>query len=154
MIHMIVQFGNEIPEDKIRALLGPLADSCDIVICSNTTAFRNKETVASTLVHYGVTTIKRCVKPGGAFYVRAPFYPPLSFDVSALLLVLEQTTLPEERTLVCKRHYAQSRGNRILSGAGTVMRTANFVVYCDLVLRRALRVRSRVRSALRICRGM
>jgi hypothetical protein len=154
MIHLIVQFGNESPEDKIRALLGPLADSCNIVICSNTTAYRNEETVAATLVHYGVTTIKRCVKPEGVYYVRAPFYPPLSFDVSDLLLALEQTSLPEERTLVCKRHYAQSRGYRILSGAGIVMRTVNFVVYCDLVLRRALPVRSRVRSALRIFRGM
>jgi len=153
MIHMIVQFSNESPEDKIRALLGPLADSCNIVICSNTTAYRNEETVAATLVHYGVTTIKRCVKPEGVFYVRAPFYPPLSFNVSDLLLALEQTSLPEERTLVCKRHYAQSRGYRILSGAGIVMRTVNFVVYCDIALRRTLRVRSRVRNALRIFRG-
>ena len=153
MIHLIVQFGNERPENKIRALLGPLADSCNIVICSNTTAFQNEETAAATLVHYGVTTIKRCVKPGGVFDVHAPFYPPLPFDVSDLLLALEQTSTPDERTRVCQRHYAQARGYRILSGAGPLMRTVNFVVYCDLVLRRALRVRSRIRNALRIFRG-
>ena len=140
MIHMIVQFGNESPEVKIRALLGPLANSCNIVMCSNPIAFRNEETVAATLVHYGVTIIKRCVKPTGVFHVHAPFYPPLSFDVSDLLLILEQASCPEERTLVCNRHCAQSRGNRILSGTGTVMRTVNFALYCALVLRSALRV--------------
>lgn len=84
MIHMIVQFGDECPEDKIRALLGPLADFCNIIVCSNTIAYRNKEIAAATLVHYGVVIIKikRSVKPGGAFSIRVPFYPPLSVDIS------------------------------------------------------------------------
>lgn len=154
MIHMIVQIGNESPEDKIRALLGPLADSCNILICSNTTAYQNKETVAATSIHYGVTTIKRCVKPGAVFSVRGPFYPPLPFDVSDLLLAAEQTSSPQERALMCKRHFSQSRGYRILSGVGALMRIVNFVVFCDLVLRRALRVRSRARSAVRFLSGM
>ena len=75
------------------------------------------------------------------FSVRAPFYPPLSFDVSDLLLLLEeQTSFPEERTLICKRYYAQSRGSSILSGTGALMRTVNFAVFCALVLRNAWRI--------------
>jgi SAM-dependent methyltransferase len=144
MIHMIVYFGNESPEDRIRALLGPLADFCDIVIFSNPIDFRNDETAAAASVHYGVTTIKRAVKPGGVFYVRAPFGPPLFFDVSDLLFVIEQTSCPEERALACKRHCAQSRRNRVLSGAGTAMRTVSFGAFCAAccaaVLRNALRI--------------
>jgi SAM-dependent methyltransferase len=144
MIHMIVYFGNESPEDRIRALLGPLADFCDIVIFSNPIAFRNDETAAAASVHYGVTTIKRAVKPGGVFYVHAPFGPPFFFDVSDLLFVIEQTSCPEDRALACKRHCAQSRRNRVLSGAGTAMRTVSFVAFCAAccaaVLRNALRI--------------
>jgi SAM-dependent methyltransferase len=140
IIHMIILFGNESHEDKIRALLGPLADLCNIVICSNPIAFRNEHTTAATSVHFGVTSIKRYAKPGGVFYVRTPFRPPLSFDVSDLLLALEQTSCPEERTLVCKRHCAQLRRKKILRGTGTVLRTVSFMVCCALVLRSAFRV--------------
>ncbi|UVT17880.1 MAG: class I SAM-dependent methyltransferase [Nitrospira sp.] len=152
MIHMILQFGNERPEDKTRALLGPLADLCNIVICSNTIAYRNEETQSATSIHYGVTTIKRCVNPREVFSSCGPFYPPLSFDVSDLLLALEQASLPEERTLVCKHYFMQSKGNRVFSGGGALMRIVNFLVYCHLVVRRTLRVRSRIHSALRIFR--
>jgi SAM-dependent methyltransferase len=138
IIHMIILFDNESYEDRIRALLGPLADFCNVLICSNAIAFRNRETAAATSVHFGVTSIKRYVKPGGMFYVRAPFRPPLPFDVSDLLLALEQTSRPEERTLVCKRHYAQSRRNRISGGTGRVIRTVSFMVCCALVLSNAL----------------
>src|SRR6185295_18778283 len=72
IIHMIILFDNESYEDRIRVLLGPLADFCNVLICSNAIAFRNRETAAATSVHFGVTSIKRYVKPGGMFYVRAP----------------------------------------------------------------------------------
>lgn len=114
MIHMIVQFGDERPEDKIRALLGPLADFCNIIICSNTIAYRNKEITSTTLVHYGVVTIKRSVKPGGTFSIRAPFHPPLAFDMSTLLSALEQTSLPEERILIGQSHFERSKKSKIL----------------------------------------
>ena len=137
IIHMIILFGNESPEDKIRALLGPLADLCSVVICSNPITYRNEETAAATSVHFGVTNIKRYAKPGGVFYVRVPVSPPLPFDMSDLFLALEQTSCPEERTSVCKSHSVQSRQNRILRVTGTVMRTVSFTVYCALVLHRA-----------------
>lgn len=150
MIHMTVYFGNESPEDRIRSLLGPLADFCEIVIFSNPIAFRNDETAATASVHYGVTTIKRAVKPGGGFYVHAPFTPPFFFDVSDLLSVVEQTSFPEERVIACERHCARSRRNRVLSGAGTAMRTVSFVAFCAAwcfeVLRNALRIFRGIRA--------
>ncbi len=149
MIHMIVQFGDERPEDKIRALLGPLADFCNIIVCSNTIAYRNKEITSATLVHYGVVTIKRSVKPGGAFSIHAPFHPPLAFDMSTLLSALEQTSLPEERILIGQSHFERPERSQILSGAGARMRIVNFLVYCYVIVRRALPVRSYVRSAWR-----
>lgn len=149
MIHMIVQFGDERPEDKIRALLGPLTDSCNIILCSNTIAYRNKEIESATLVHYGVVTIKRSVNPGGTFSIRAPFHPPLAFDISTLLSTLEHTSLPEERILIGQSHFERSERNKILSGAGARMRIVNFLAYCCIIVRRALPVRSYVRSAWR-----
>lgn len=149
MIHMIVQFGNERPEDKIRALLGPLADSCNIIVCSNTIAYRNKEITSATLVHYGVVTIKRNANPGGTFSIRAPFHPPLAFDMSTLLSTLEQASLPEERTLICQSHFERSTRSKILSGAGARMRFVNFLMYCAIFVWRALLVRSYVRSTWR-----
>lgn len=153
MIHMIVYFGHESPEDRIRVFLGPLADSCDIAIFSNPIAFRNHEIGPVVSVHYGVTTIKRSAKPGRVFGVHAPFGLPFSFDLSDLLSLLEQATCPEERALACKRHCGQARRNRILTGAGTAMRTVSFVVFCAAccaaVLRKALRILrgTRLRSA-------
>jgi len=144
MIHMIVYFVNESPEDRIRLLLGPLADFCDIVIFSNPIAFRNEETAVAVSVHYGVTTIKRTAKPGGVFYVHAPFGPPFSIDVSDLPSVIEQTSGSEERGLACKCYCAQLRRDRVLSGTGTAMRAVSFVVFCAAcgaaVLRDALRI--------------
>ena len=140
IIHMIILFGNESYEDRIRALLGPLADSCNVLICSNPIAFRNEDTAAATSVHFGVTTIKRYAKPGAVLYVHAPFHPPLPFDVSDLLLALEQTSSPNERTLVCERHFARSRRESILLGTGTLIGTVSFTAFCALVLRKALRV--------------
>jgi SAM-dependent methyltransferase len=130
MIHMTVYFGSESPEDRVRSLLGPLANFCDIVIFSNPIDFRNDETAAAASVHFGVTTIKRAVKPGGRYYVQAPFDPPFLLDVSDLLFVLKQTCNPEERALACERHCAQSRRDRVFSGAGTAMRIVSFVAFC------------------------
>ncbi len=111
MIHMIVLFGSETYEDKIRALLGPLSNSCSLVVSSSPIAFRNRHITAASSVHFGVTSIKRYPQPGGVFYAHVPFHPPLPFDVSDLFLALEQTSRPEERALVCKRHYGRSRRN-------------------------------------------
>jgi len=138
IIHMIILFGNESYEGKIRALLGPVSDSCNVVVCSSPIAFRNKETAVATSVHFGVTTIKRCVTPDRVFYVSAPFRSPLPFDVFDLVLALEKTSCPEERKLVCKRYYDRSKRNRISRGTGAAMRTLSFTVCCALVLHSAL----------------
>lgn len=139
IIHMTILFGTETYENKIRALLGSLADFCSVVICSNPIAYRNVHTAAATSVHFGVTSIKRYPKLGGGVYMRAPFRPPLSLDVSDLFSLLEQTSSPEERTRVCQRCYTQPKRSRKLRGNGTAIRMASFVACCGLVLHRALR---------------
>jgi SAM-dependent methyltransferase len=138
IIHMITLFDNESCEDKIRALLGPLADFCDILFCSNPITFRNEHMAGATSVDFGVTSIKRRAKPGGVFCVRVPFRPPLPFDVADLLIALEQTACAEERMLVCKRQFARSRQNRRLRGT-TLIGSVSFALYCALLLRSALR---------------
>jgi SAM-dependent methyltransferase len=143
MIYLFVLFGNESQEAKVRALLGPLAEFCNVLDFSNPIVYRNEHIADATSVHWGVTSIKRNTKPGEVFYVCAPYRPPLPFDVSDLLLALEQTSRSEERTLACERHYAQSRPNRKFHGTGTLLRAVSralcCVVCCDLILRRALR---------------
>ncbi|MGB7435013.1 MAG: methyltransferase [Candidatus Acidiferrum sp.] len=139
IIHMIILFGNERCEDKIRALLGPLADFCNVVICSNPITFRNEHTETARSVDFGVTSIKRCAKPEGAFHIRVPFRPPLPFDVSDLLLALGQASCAEERTLLCKHHFSRSRRNRILRGT-TLIGSVSFALCCALLLRSALPV--------------
>jgi hypothetical protein len=146
MIHMTVLFGDERSEDKVRQLLGPPPDSCDIFICSNPIAFRNREIIGASSVHYGVTTIRRRDGKGDVFSVSAPFYPPVSFDISDLLNILERTSDQRERELLCQKYCARLRATKILSGAGMAMRAANLIACCAVVflfgaswLRRAVR---------------
>jgi methylase of polypeptide subunit release factors len=140
IIHMVVLLGNETYEGKVRALLGRFADFCGVLSCSNPICFPNANTAAATSVHFGVTTIKRYRTPGTAFYLRAPFHTPLLFDVSDLLVALDQASSPEGRALVCERHFAKSRPKRILPATGTLIGAASFAAFCALLLRGAWRV--------------
>lgn len=133
MIHMTVQFGNETIERKVRSLLGPIANSCNILIFSNPIAFRNAETLDATSVRYGVTSVKRCAQGGAVFSLHGPYDPPLPFDISDCFLSLEQATEPEDRRLAFERCYVRRRKYRTLTGAGLAMRAANVVLYCALI---------------------
>ena len=147
MIHMTVYFGSESPEDRVRALLGPLADFCESCFAQSYrfSERRNRGRSFRPLWHYNHQTSG---ETGGRVLCSCPFRSPFFFDGSDLRFAIEQASGPEERALVFNRDCAQSRRDRVLSGAGTAMRIVSFVAFC------AACCAELVRNALRIFHGI
>lgn len=135
MIHIMPDYGGPPYHERVRARLGPISASSNLLVQSTPVDFSNEETRDAFGVRYGVTNVERCAESRSVFAAHAQFAPPIAVDVRDLMAALSKARSEDEREKICASLGGPLDRGRELNGGNLPIRAASFALFCALVAR-------------------